>query len=53
MSAESEYATKSTIENQILESIRSLRFGTVEVVVHEGKVVQIDRKEKVRVNGQT
>ena len=39
------------VEEQILQSIRSLRFGTVEIVVHEGKVVQIDRKEKVRVNG--
>jgi hypothetical protein len=25
-----------------------LRFGTVEVVVHDGRIVQIDRLEKIR-----
>ena len=33
------------IEN-ILET---LRFGSVEIVVHEGRVVQIERREKLRV----
>jgi hypothetical protein len=33
------------IEN-ILET---LRFGSIEIVVHEGRVVQIERREKLRV----
>lgn len=31
------------------ESLRTLRFGSVEFVIHDGRVVQIDRKEKLRV----
>lgn len=30
------------------EAIRSLRFGSVVVVVHEGKVTQIEKREKIR-----
>ena len=29
-------------------AIRSLRFGSVVVVVHEGKVTQIEKREKIR-----
>lgn len=32
----------------IKSQIESLRFGTVQIVVHEAKVVQIERTEKVR-----
>ena len=37
---------------EILGAIQDLRFGSVEVVVHNGKVVQIERKEKFRVAGE-
>ncbi|MBK9132576.1 MAG: YezD family protein [Gammaproteobacteria bacterium] len=30
------------------ETLGSLRFGSIEIVVHDGRVVQIDRKEKLR-----
>ena len=33
---------------QVLAAIASVRFGSVEVVVHEGRVVQIVRTEKLR-----
>jgi len=33
---------------QVREAIRSLRFGQVTVIVHEGTVVQIDRLERRR-----
>jgi hypothetical protein len=33
---------------EILRAIHSLRFGSVEVVIHNGQVVQIEKKEKVR-----
>ena len=29
--------------------LETLRFGSVEIVVHEGRVVQIERREKLRV----
>jgi hypothetical protein len=39
---------RGEIEARILEAVRSLRFGTVEVTVHASEVVQIERREKVR-----
>ncbi len=39
-----EPAWLAVIKNQI----ESLRFGTVQVVVHEARVVQIEKTEKVR-----
>ena len=35
-------------ERAVVEAIRSLRYGSVEIVVHEGRVVQIETREKVR-----
>ena len=32
----------------VLHAIPSLRYGSVEVVIHDGRVVQIERREKVR-----
>ena len=37
------------VTRQILESLEGLSFGAVEVTVHEGRVVQIDRRERFRV----
>jgi hypothetical protein len=36
-------------EADILRTIRSLRFGAVEIQVHDGRVVQIERRERVRI----
>lgn len=36
------------IAHKILLAIKDLRFGSVEVVIHDSKVVQIERKEKIR-----
>lgn len=33
---------------RVLEAIKDLRYGSLEVVIHDGKVVQIERREKVR-----
>lgn len=35
---------------KILAALRGLRFGSVEITVHEGRIVQIERREKVRLN---
>lgn len=35
---------------KILEALRGLNFGSVEIVVHDGRIVQIERKERLRLN---
>lgn len=32
----------------ILEAIGSVRFGTIQLIIQDGRVVQIDRTEKTR-----
>jgi hypothetical protein len=39
---------KRKIEQEVLQAIRGISFGSVEVVIHNAKIVQILRKEKVR-----
>lgn len=34
----------------VLDAIRSIRYGSVEVVIHDGRVVAIERREKVRLD---
>ena len=36
------------IADQIVSVLQGIRFGSVEIVIHDGKVVQIERKEKIR-----
>jgi hypothetical protein len=38
----------SEIARQISRMLEGIRFGSIEIVVHDGKVVQIERKEKIR-----
>lgn len=33
---------------EILDALKGIRFGAVEIVVHESRVVQIDRRERFR-----
>jgi hypothetical protein len=35
-------------EKRVLDALRAIRFGSVEIVIHDGELVQIERKEKVR-----
>lgn len=35
---------------KVLDAVRGLRFGSVEITVHEGRIVQVERKEKIRLN---
>ena len=34
---------------EILRAVKEIRYGSVEIVVHDGRVVQIERKEKIRI----
>ena len=36
------------IANKLLEAIEGIRYGSVEIIIHDRKIVQIERKEKVR-----
>jgi len=36
------------IADQIASVLQGIRFGSVEIVIHDGKVVQIERREKIR-----
>jgi hypothetical protein len=45
-SLENEEHRKLALE--ILTALRGLRYGTVEVTIHDGRVVQIDRHERHR-----
>jgi hypothetical protein len=36
------------IERQILNSLQQIRFGSLEIVIHDSRVVQIERSEKLR-----
>ncbi len=38
------------VSQEILRAVASIEYGSVEVVIHEGKVVQIECREKIRVN---
>ena len=41
-------AVATVHEQEILEAVRAIRYGSVEVVIHDSKVVQVIRTEKVR-----
>lgn len=39
---------QQSIEQVIFLALKGIRFGSVEITVHDSKVVQIERKEKTR-----
>jgi hypothetical protein len=43
-------ALNPDLEREILDAVRGIRYGSVEVVVHDAKVVQVVRTEKVRID---
>jgi hypothetical protein len=36
------------VVRELLAALRDLKYGSVEIVVHDSRVVQIERREKVR-----
>lgn len=38
------------VATQVALILKDIRFGSVEVVVHDGRVVQIDKRERYRLN---
>lgn len=35
---------------ELVAALRGLRFGSIELIVHDGRIVQLERHEKVRFN---
>jgi hypothetical protein len=48
-----DYSEKDkAVERAILEAVRSLRFGSVEVTVHNTHVIHLERREKIRFDSE-
>ena len=43
--------TTAWVVEEILRAVKDIRYGSVEITIHDSKVVQIERKEKVRPGG--
>ncbi len=41
------------IARQIASILQGIRFGSIEIVIHDGRIVQIDKHEKFRVKNPT
>lgn len=48
--AQNDSPTEEALD-QIRESLRGLKFGSVNIIVQDGVVIQIDRTEKKRLRG--
>ncbi|MGQ0657006.1 MAG: YezD family protein [Chromatiales bacterium] len=38
------------LTERLTQALQGIRYGSVEVVIHDGRVVHIERKEKLRLN---
>lgn len=38
---------------EILRAVQEIHYGSVEVIVHDSRVVQIERKEKIRIGQES
>ena len=41
------------IAEHIATILKEIRFGSIEIVVHDGRIVQIDKRERFRVDSKT
>ncbi|MGE0384057.1 MAG: YezD family protein [Gammaproteobacteria bacterium] len=39
---------KAALVRRVLEAIEGMRYGSVEIVVHDARVVQLERRERFR-----
>ena len=37
---------------ELRQALRSIRYGAIELVIHDGRVVQLERREKVRFDNE-
>jgi hypothetical protein len=45
---EKEERWSAELERRIRDTLKEIRYGTVTLVVQDGKVIQIDKNEKIR-----
>jgi len=38
---------------RILNDLKKMKYGSVEIVVHNGEIIQIEKKEKIRLENQS
>ena len=46
------YKKEDALVTQILGALKSIQYGYVLITVHDSKVVQIDKNEKIRLDGK-
>ncbi len=39
------------VEQHILDAISQIKYGAVEILIHDSRIVQIEKSEKVRFDG--
>lgn len=50
MSSNSAELWNRELERLVRDALQSIRFGTVSLVVQDGRVIQVDKSEKIRIN---
>jgi hypothetical protein len=50
MSSNSPDIWSKELERLVRDALQSIRFGTVSLVVQDGRVIQVDKSEKFRIN---
>ena len=38
------------LTQKILRALQEIRYGSVEIIIHDSRIVQIERKEKIRID---
>jgi len=46
-------ATEIKHLKQILKDLKRIKYGSIEIVVHNGEIIQIEKKEKIRIEKQS
>jgi hypothetical protein len=50
MSSHSQDLWSKELERVVIDALQAIRFGTVTLVVQDGRVIQVDKNEKIRIN---
>ncbi len=49
MAIKTENSVIQQVQNEILRAIASIQYGSVEIVIHDGKITHIECREKIRI----
>ena len=42
--------THRQLTQKILRALQEIRYGSVEIIIHDSRIVQIERREKIRID---